>query len=39
VLLGGAPAPAVGAVNSALAGALPTLLHGYLIIFRGSRLF
>jgi hypothetical protein len=31
--------PAAAVVGSALAGAAPMLAHGFLIVFRGSRLF
>jgi hypothetical protein len=31
--------PALGVAVAALAGAIPMVLHGYLIVFRGSRLF
>ncbi len=31
--------PVGAVVGAALAGALPMLVHGYLIVFRGSRLF
>jgi hypothetical protein len=31
--------PAIVAVAAALVGAVPMALHGYLIVFRGSRLF
>ncbi|HEY7529903.1 MAG TPA: HXXEE domain-containing protein [Gemmatimonadota bacterium] len=31
--------PAAAVIGSAAAGAVPMLAHGYLIVFRGSRLF
>jgi hypothetical protein len=31
--------PAVAVVTAALVGAAPMAIHGYVIVFRGSRLF